>query len=198
MKAKISELMDGELHEPEAAGPLSALREEGEARDAWRIYHLISDSMRDTRVLSRRFAEQMMQRLAEEPTVLAPAVPAEVVAGRGRRFLLQAAAAVASVAAAIVVVGSLWIGPQTPEQLPVPMAQTVVPRPVAPAEVAVSGTTPARQASRAAVMEPVHVPLPVATDDYLLAHQGYATRNLLQGVAPYVRTVSEQAAARTR
>jgi hypothetical protein len=37
------------------------------------------------------------------------------------------------------------------------------------------------------------VPLPLATDDYLLAHQGYSPRNLLQGVAPYVRTVSGQA-----
>jgi hypothetical protein len=42
--------------------------------------------------------------------------------------------------------------------------------------------------------EPPSVPPPVATDDYLLAHQNYASRNVLQGVAPYVRTVSGRSA----
>ncbi len=37
------------------------------------------------------------------------------------------------------------------------------------------------------------VPPPDATNDYLLAHQGYSPRNSLQGVAPYVRTVSSDA-----
>jgi hypothetical protein len=37
------------------------------------------------------------------------------------------------------------------------------------------------------------VPLPSGTDDYLLAHQGFSPRVSLQGMAPYVRTVSEQA-----
>ncbi|MGE5139911.1 MAG: sigma-E factor negative regulatory protein [Rudaea sp.] len=42
---------------------------------------------------------------------------------------------------------------------------------------------------------PVRVPLPRATDDYLLAHQAYSPRLTLQGVAPYVRTVSDEAVA---
>jgi hypothetical protein len=62
-------------------------------------------------------------------------------------------------------------------------------------------TTPIAQAPQikptpaARVTEPTPppVPLPAATDDYLLAHQGYSPRNRLQGVAPYVRTVSGQA-----
>jgi hypothetical protein len=37
------------------------------------------------------------------------------------------------------------------------------------------------------------VPLPSGTNDYLLAHQGFSPRVSLQGMAPYVRTVSEQA-----
>ena len=37
------------------------------------------------------------------------------------------------------------------------------------------------------------VPLPNAADDYLLAHQGYSPRLTLQGVAPYIRTVSDEA-----
>jgi sigma-E factor negative regulatory protein RseA len=40
---------------------------------------------------------------------------------------------------------------------------------------------------------PVMVPMPTAANDYLLAHQGFSPRVSLQGMAPYVRTVSEQA-----
>jgi hypothetical protein len=36
------------------------------------------------------------------------------------------------------------------------------------------------------------VPLPSGTNDYLLAHQGFSPRVSLQGMAPYVRTVSER------
>ena len=39
---------------------------------------------------------------------------------------------------------------------------------------------------------PAMVPLPSAANDYLLAHQGFSPRVSLQGMAPYVRTVSEQ------
>jgi hypothetical protein len=41
--------------------------------------------------------------------------------------------------------------------------------------------------------KPVIVPLPTATPDYLLAHQGFSPRISLQGMAPYARTVSAQA-----
>ena len=34
------------------------------------------------------------------------------------------------------------------------------------------------------------IPLPSATSDYLLAHQGFSPRMSFQGMAPYVRTVS--------
>jgi sigma-E factor negative regulatory protein RseA len=40
--------------------------------------------------------------------------------------------------------------------------------------------------------KPDIVPLPSGADDYLLAHQAYSPRVSLQGMAPYVRTVSEQ------
>lgn len=38
---------------------------------------------------------------------------------------------------------------------------------------------------------PVMVPLPAAANDYLLAHQGFSPRVSFQGMAPYVRTVSD-------
>jgi len=40
--------------------------------------------------------------------------------------------------------------------------------------------------------KPVLIPLPTAANDYLLAHQGFSPRMSLQGMLPYVRTVSEQ------
>jgi hypothetical protein len=45
---------------------------------------------------------------------------------------------------------------------------------------------------KAAARRPAQVPLPSGADDYLLAHQGFSPRVSLQGMAPYVRTVSEQ------
>ena len=60
----------------------------------------------------------------------------------------------------------------------------------APQQTAV---VPVAQAPKAvAEAKPQIVPLPSGTDDYLLAHQGFSPRVSLQGVAPYVRTVSEQ------
>jgi sigma-E factor negative regulatory protein RseA len=174
MKQKISQWMDGELEGPDAERMVSALREEGEVRRAWRTYHLIGDALRDTQLLSPRFDERIAASLAQEPTVLAPAA---TPAGRSwRRYLAPAATAAA--AAGFVGAVAFMIPLQEPGVAPQLAAQTP-PRPTPAAVV----TEPA----------PAPVPLPAATDDYLLAHQGYSPRNRLQGVAPYVRTVSGQA-----
>ena len=174
MKQKISEWMDGELQGPEAERLLAGLREDGEARQAWRTYHLIGDSLRDTRVLSPRFAERMAASLSQEPTVLAPA--AAVVERTWRRYLVPAAAGVA--AAGFVGAVAFMMPLQEPAVAPqIVQAPQLKPTPVA-------------QVNEPALLP---VPLPAATDDYLLAHQGYSPRNRLQGVAPYVRTVSGQA-----
>ena len=173
-KEKISEFMDGELEGSDAARTLSALRDEGEGRQVWRTYHLIGDTLRDTRMLSPRFSERMAASLAAEPTVLAPAAGAAVARSWRRHFMPVAA----GLAAAGFVGSVAFLVPlQEPTLVPQPVAQVPQVRP-----------TPAAVAA-----DPVRVPLPLATDDYLLAHQGYSPRNLLQGVAPYVRTVSGQA-----
>jgi len=120
MKARISEFLDGELESREAAGHLDALRSEGEARDTWRNYHLIGDAMRDTRMLSAGFAARVAAKIADEPTVMAPAriVPARLPQ---RWQLLSAAASLAAVA----LVGWVAFGPQ--ESAP---QLAVVPSPV--------------------------------------------------------------------
>ncbi|HUQ74802.1 MAG TPA: sigma-E factor negative regulatory protein [Burkholderiales bacterium] len=158
MKEQVSALMDGELDEHVAGEAISTLRGEGEAFQAWRTYHLIGDAMRDSRLLSPGFTGRVAQRLAAEPTVLAPA---NLRRAPVQRFALAAAASLAAVA----LVGWLAFAPQPqPTQ---PMAQVQPP---------VLATT---------------IPLPSATNDYLLAHQGFSPRVSLQGMAPYVRTVAE-------
>ncbi|MBI1943621.1 MAG: sigma-E factor negative regulatory protein [Betaproteobacteria bacterium] len=176
MKSRISALMDGELERHETRGPLEALGTEGEARQTWRTYHLISDAMRDTRLLSAGFSARVCAKLAEEPTVIAPAR----FARSQSRVLWRTLPAAASVAA-VALVGWLAFAPQDGSG-PAPQAPVAQVRPqaaVAQAQAAPAGAAPA------ALVQP-----PDEANDYLLAHQGYSPRNSLQGVAPYVRMVS--------
>ena len=175
MKERISELLDGELEAREAAGPLDALRAEGEARDAWRNYHLIGDAMRDTRLLSPGFAARVVARLAQEPTVMAP-VRRAATPQRQRWQFLSAAASVAAVA----LVG--WVAFGIQGNNGGEMAQVAT----------------GKAAAIPAVAQVAQVAPPATADEYLYAHQGQSPRNSLQGVAPYVRTVSGKAAAPKR
>lgn len=85
--------------------------------------------------------------------------------------------ALAASVAAVALVGWLGFGPQQ-----------------APAPVATAPSSQVAQAKRAVAPapKPAIVPLPSGTNDYLLAHQGFSPRLGLQGMAPYVLTVSEQ------
>jgi sigma-E factor negative regulatory protein RseA len=166
MKDKISALMDGELDDGSAGEAISALGRDREALDTWRTYHLISDALRQSRLLSEGFAARVADKLAAEPTVVAPG---RLRAGSRTWFALSAAASLAAVA----LVGWLAFGPQhgnAPPQAPLAQVQPVP-----------------------ETRKPAIVPLPSETNDYLLAHQGFSPRVSLQGMAPYVRTVSEQA-----
>jgi len=170
MKDRISQLMDGELDERAAAEQIAACGRGGEALETWRTYHLISDAMRDTRVLSAGFSASVVARLEAEPTVLAPQ---RRRAESRTRFALSAAASFAAVG----LVGWLAFAPQ-PGNAPAPMAQA-----------------PAVQIQEAPL---AMVPLPSSANDYLLAHQGFSPRVSFQGVAPYVRTVTERKVERRR
>jgi sigma-E factor negative regulatory protein RseA len=162
MKDRISALMDGELDERAAEETLKALGR-GEGVETWRTYHLIGDAMRETGPLSAAFSERTLARIAVEPTILAPGR----IAREPRKWVaLSAAASLAAVA----LVGWLAFAPQ---QTSAPLAQAPSPKSLAPAK-------------------PALVPLPSGTEDYLLAHQAFSPRVSIQGMAPYVRTVSEQ------
>jgi sigma-E factor negative regulatory protein RseA len=167
MKDKISVLMDGELDDQSAAQMLDALVSDREARDTWGAYHLISDALGKHRMLSDGFTGRVAAELAREPTVLAPGRPRSA---EPRRWVAMAAGV-----AAVSLVAWLGFAPQQIAVAPVAQLPKVLPS----------------QETKPAV-----VPLPSGTNDYLLAHQGFSPRVSLQGMAPYVRTVSEQAEAR--
>ena len=117
--------MDGELEGRAADEAIDALRVGGEALETWRLYHLVSDGMRDTRVLSAGFSSRLSARLAQEPTVLAPSrLPGRTPA---QRFALAAAASVAAVG----LVSWLAFGPQPQPQPTIAKVET----PAAPATV---------------------------------------------------------------
>ena len=171
MKERISTLMDGELDDRAAGELIAALARDEAAATTWRAYHTIGDAMRGTAPLSDGFAARVAWKLTDEPTVLAPR--------RARPeprtwFALSAAASVAAVA----LVGWLALAPQEIAPVPAPIAEA--PR------AAQSPVT-----AQVATVRPASVPLPSGTNDYLLAHQGFSPRLYLQGMAPYVRTVSD-------
>jgi len=169
MNDKISALMDGELDEKSAAEMIDWLGRDGDALRVWRAYHLISDAMRDGCLLSDGFAARVAARLSAEPALLAPA---RLQAEPRKWLVLSAAASVAAVS----LVGWLAFAPQ---------------REAPPPQVAQASATPLKR-------QPAIVPLPSGTNDYLLAHQGFSPRASLQGMAPYVRTVSDSAQESTK
>ena len=175
MKERISAMMDGELERFEAAGALKALESGGEGRGTWRVYHLIGDAMRDTRMLSPGFADRVIAKLKNEPTVLAPVTSRVLASPTARRW----SALAASLAAAAFVGWVAFLPGDEPAQAP--QVATVLP-----------AAAPNIQQAADTMVAP-----PDTADDYLLAHQGYSPRNSLLGVAPYVR-VSGDAEARGR
>lgn len=173
MKSTISALMDGELEARELNEPLSALGADSEARETWRTYHLISDTLRGGALLSADCAARVAQRLAQEPALVGPLPSSVRPPDRSGWFMPSALAASL---AAVVMVGWVALAPQQGAgTAPAPIAQ-------------------APQTERA--KQPAQLPLTSAAQDYLIAHQAYSPRNSLQGMAPYVRSVSVQVPAR--
>lgn len=177
---RISSLMDGELDGSEAQAAYARVREQPELRDAWSTFHLIGDAMRGEYALSAGFQEKLKQRLAEEPVILAPR--AATSTSRPPRFMTYALSAAASVAA-VAWVG--WVAMSTNGGAGMG-AENVASASRSTQQVSATTSPPSVSAPAAAI-------LPESTasaNDYLLAHQGVSPSTALQGVAPYVRTVS--------
>ena len=171
MTEKLSAIIDGELGD-EIDAHITYLRSDPGLRAAWDTYHLIGDALRGH--MCPAIAPRVISRLREEPTVLAPRPRAGSTARRIGWYGMYAAASAAAVA---VVAWTAFPGWHADPRL-------------AAGAVATTAEIPA---------ESVTVTLPAAeVENYLLAHQPYSHVSAMQGVAPYVRSVSEERVAASK
>lgn len=162
MKSDISALIDDELEPMQAGRAIDALRHDRGLQEAWNVYHLIGDVLRRTPCHSIDLSKRVMAQLEREPVLLVPSAQPKRPPSR---IVLPIAAAVMGMA----VVG--WVALSLNAPRPVELAAE--PRPV-------KGETPVAEA-----------PPPGALKEYLVAHQTHSPSGGIQGVAPYVRMVSE-------
>jgi sigma-E factor negative regulatory protein RseA len=172
---KISELMDGELDSQEASLHLKRLKDEPKLRENWELYHLVGDVLRREHGSSGAIAQGVMDRLDNEPTVLAPRAPAP---RNVMRYAMSAAAALAGVAVVA------WI------------AFTGAPGQRDAAQIAAVGV-PAMQLSSQQPEPTVALPTSLAAqgeevEDYLLAHQSVSAFRTMRGSLPYVRASASE------
>lgn len=177
----VSTLMDGECNVDEAEREIARLKSDMSLREHWDTYHLIGDVMRGSVAGATGFGARFSERLAVEPTVLAP----RSRAARGSGWTLQRLLmpAVASAAAIAVVGWMMFAGTAPTHEMPVgPLAVVPAPVPVPQPPAAVKPEAAQPLLPELASSEPMQ--------DYMLAHQGISPTTAIQGVAPYIRTVS--------
>lgn len=167
MKSEISALLDGELAPDAAERVINTLRQQADLRREWETYHLIGDALRRSPALSPHFSDRVMACLAREPTVLAPPRAKSGVL----RFALPLAASVMGVGTVA------WVALSFNAPQPVRVAAALPTSQQA-------AQTPAPKLAAAQVSRE-------ALKGYLVAHEAHSPGGRIQGVAPYVRTVSE-------
>ncbi|MFC3532381.1 sigma-E factor negative regulatory protein [Vogesella facilis] len=97
MKENLSALMDGELADEDAAPLIKRLAGDAELQTAWQEFHLIGDAMRGASLLSVDVRAEVSDRLAAEPTVLAPRPLQRRASRPAARFAVAASVALAGV-----------------------------------------------------------------------------------------------------
>ena len=161
---KISALMDGELDEQLAQQQLLRLKQDEHLLGCWHTFHLIGDALRGEGLLSHDFERRLTARLAQEPTVLAPQ------RSPSKRITTYALSAAASLSA-IALVG--WVAfSNNPTASPPELAKAATPSAAAPSTQLAS------------------VPSDGRMNEYLIAHQEFSPSTAIQGLAPYIRSVS--------
>jgi sigma-E factor negative regulatory protein RseA len=184
----LSALLDGELPAPQASGLLDAVERDPELRCLWERYHLIGGVLRGegTVMAYRGVAERTRERVAAEPTVLAPAGPSR---RRPSRIAPFAGVALAASAAflAVFAVPSLFEPVSTALREPsVARTERISSGPDASATVSerflVSGSAQRWHIDQPAVRSKL--------DRLLVSHQEYAPATGINGMLPYATLVS--------
>lgn len=132
MNEKLSALMDGELARDEARAVIKTLGVDQAQREHWDVYHLVGACLRGDLVgnsSAEGFARgactaAIFERLAAEPTILAPAaIRRPAAAERKTRLVLAMAASVVTVSA----VGVIMLKQQGTTDAPASVAQQAQP-----------------------------------------------------------------------
>ncbi len=195
MNEKLSALMDGELDRTDALAAIKTLGQDAQQRGDWDCYHLIGDAIRgDTpSVTARRkaCAESIFARLAEEPTILAPAaisssaklsvVAKPAVVEKKTRMVLAMAASVVTVTAIGVIVLK-----QQDRQQDVATAPAVAKQMPAPSYAELATVSTAATSEVEANKQRVN--------DYLAIHRQFANSSALRA-ASMTQAEPRQAAA---
>lgn len=163
---RVSALMDGELDESQMSQHLAQLKGNPDLIEGWDTFHLIGDALRGERMLSAACRHRIMEKLAAEPTVLAPRRTA------GRNLVTYALSAAASLAAVAVVGWLAFFNNPLPPPTDIAEAPPTVVSPAVPSP------------------ELASLPSDGTMNEYLIAHQEYSPSTTIQGLAPYIRTVS--------
>lgn len=114
MSEQISALMDDEIAVEDAEFLITSIQNNKQASQTWQYYHLIGDAMRGDMELPSDFKQKLMQRIEQEPTVLAPtatqmsATKSDVIKDK-----LPAKWSIAASFAAVMVVGWMTLQQQT-------------------------------------------------------------------------------------
>lgn len=115
MSEQISALMDDEIAVNDADHLITSIHANKQASQTWNHYHLIGDAMRGDVALASDFKQRLMQKIEQEPTVLAPSASQAIV---NKTELLKdklpARWSIAASFAAVMVVG--WMALQQQSQ----------------------------------------------------------------------------------
>lgn len=180
MNEKLSALMDGELDRTDALVAIKTLGQDAHQRGDWDCYHLIGDALRGDApsVTARRkaCAASIFARLADEPTILAPAaisatVKLSIVGVPGAvekktRMVLAMAASVVTVTA----IGVIVLRQQNATTVPLQVVQ----------QTPASSYSDAQSASNMAVNE---VEANKRVNDYLVIHRQFANSSALRAAS---------------
>lgn len=169
---RLSELMDGELSKHAIDGELDRIKGNAERESAWATYHLIGDALRGQVDPVQGIGERVHTMLANEPTVLAPK------AWRTHRVTQRLVLPLAASVCGIAVVAWLALSNNSA---------------ISPANDSVAPNITAGLPQK---VQPVEGSEAGAIHEYLMAHQQFSPSTTMQGVVPYMRTVSSGDGAR--
>jgi sigma-E factor negative regulatory protein RseA len=189
---RLSALMDDELDEHAIDGELDRIKSDPQREEAWATYHMIGDALRGQIDSVQGIDERVRIMLADEPTVLAPRT--RRTNRVTQRVVLPLAASVCGIAvvAWLALSNNSAISPANIAKSPDVLA-------TAPQVVQQSNETIAAASEAGETEAGGSESNGSAADDmseYLMAHQQFSPSTAMQGVVPYVRTVSSGDGAR--